>query len=569
MKVTQSIINAIETEGITHVFMVPGGIVDAFTNELSKSATIKTIISAHEGGAIAMADGYSRASGKFGVAMCIAGPGIMNMTTGILTAYMDHSPVLIVSGEVPTIWEGRGGFQDTSPHGMVHDGEILKSITCITCSFESVTNFGFYLQSVFKKMLGANSHGPAHLAVPADIQNAETTYEHIPVSARLCKARVLDTSACRVIPDIISNSSKIAIICGVGAYDMQTSQALIEFAEKYRIPVITTFAAKGTFPEDHPLSFGYIGWAGSRSALDVISSTELETLIVLGSRLNMQDTLFWSDHFSKLKALIQVDLDENSIGQHFSTQYPVVGDCLAFLRHIDRKLEKLSMQLADTMPIRAEWLRELSAKGAKNFMDEKQYSDEEPIHPARVITELRKVMPRNTILTVDTGAHAFFASHYWRAYAPREFISSIRYVGAMGWAIGAGIGAKCARPDVPCVVVTGDGCMLMHGMEIQTAARNNLDIIFVVINNSALGNPYLRAQNVSSQLAQMLTLPTHKWAMFATALGAKGMTINVPAQIECGFRQALAEGGTWVIDIVCGNYPTPTEEFDRSLRGAR
>jgi acetolactate synthase-1/2/3 large subunit len=233
MKVTQSIIKAIETEGITHVFMVPGGLVDAFSIELSQSTTIKTVISAHEGGAIAMADGYARASGKFGVAMCISGPGIMNMTTGIYTAYMDKSPVLIISGEVPTVWEGRGGFQDTSPHGAVNDGEVMKNITAVSCRLENMTNFGFYIHSVFQKMLGSNSRGPAHLAIPANVQHAETDYLHTPISAKLCRARVLDNSACHGVPELIANHVKLAIVCGYGAHDVETSAALLEFAEKY------------------------------------------------------------------------------------------------------------------------------------------------------------------------------------------------------------------------------------------------------------------------------------------------------------------------------------------------
>ena len=569
MKVSRAIIDAIEKEGITHVFMVPGGIVDGFTNELSKTSLIKTIISAHEGGAIAMADGYSRASGKFGVAMCIGGPGIMNMMTGIYTAYMDHTPVLIVSGEVPTVWEGRGGFQDTSPHGPVHDGEILKNVTCMTCSVKSVTNFEFYIRALFQKMRGANSRGPVHLGVPADLQNAETNFVHVPPSPKLTHSRILDASACRFTPELIVTDIKMAIICGSGAHDKETSVALLDFAEKYNIPVVTTFAAKGSFPEDHPLSMGYLGWAGSRSALDLIFSEDLEVLIVLGSKLNMQDTLLWSKAFDNIPAIIQVDLDESSIGQHFVIQYPVVGDCLAFLRYVDRKLEKMTSQLEDILPLRSKWLADFRSRTTRNFFPEKKEADEIPIHPARVIAELRKVMPRNTILTVDTGAHGFFASHYWETYEPRQFISAISYVGAMGWAIAAGIGAKCARPNDPCVVITGDGCMLMHGMEIQTAARNHLDIIFVVINNSSLGNPYLRAQKVNSEFAAMLTLPTHKWSDLALALGVKGARVTIPDEIEPAIRTALAEGGTWVIDFICGNYPTPTEAFDESLAGGR
>lgn len=565
MKVAQALVNAIIEEGITHVFMVPGGIVDTITEELSRTPQITTIITAHEGGAVAMADGYARAGGRFGVAMCISGPGILNMMTGIYTAYMDHSPILIISGEVPTVWEGRGSFQDTSPNGAVHDGDILRPITCITRSLRDTTNLDFHLRAVFKKMLSHACMGPAHLALPVNVQNAETTYRHEPLGAEHHKARLLDPEACTGIAELIASHARVAIICGASASDSDMNLALPRFAEKYHIPVATTFSAKGAFPEDHPLSLGYFGWSGLRTAIGAILSEQLEVLIVLGSRLNMQDTLFWNQRFATLKAIIQVDADENNIATNFPSQYPVVGDSLAFIRHIDRELERHGSLLGDTRPLRREWLSGIVEQAPKTFMADSCCSNEIPIHPARVITELRKAMPRNTIISVDTGSHAFFTSHYWDSYAPREFLSCIRYVGAMGWAIGAGIGAKCARPEVPSVVVTGDGCMLMHGMEIQTAARNGLDIIFVVINNSALGNPYLRARRISEQFAALLTLPTHDFSLLAKALGAKGRRVTDPAQLAATFTQALAEGGTQVIDIICGNYPTPTEDYDRSL----
>ena len=174
-------------------------------------------------------------------------------------------------------------------------------------------------------------------------------------------------------------------------------------------------------------------------------------------------------------------------------------------------------------------------------------------------------MPRNTVLTIDNGAHSFFAAHYWDTYRPCEFLSALRYVGPMGWAIGAGIGATFARPDAPGLVVTGDGCMLMNGMEIQTAARHKLNMIFAVFNNSAYGNPYLRARRVDEKAAALQLLPTHNWAAVAQALGAHGALIERPEQLKPAVEKALNDGGTHVLDIRCGHYPTPTESFDASL----
>ena len=157
MIVTQSVIKAIASEGATHVFLVPGGIVDPLCDALAHSEDLLPVVAAHEGGALYMADGYARASGRFGAAICIGGPGVTNTVTGMYTAYMDQSPVLLLSGEVRTEWEGRGFIQDTSPNGPVHDGAVMRNITALTRSLSSTTNLGFHLRAAFKRLLARSS----------------------------------------------------------------------------------------------------------------------------------------------------------------------------------------------------------------------------------------------------------------------------------------------------------------------------------------------------------------------------------------------------------------------------
>jgi len=174
---------------------------------------------------------------------------------------------------------------------------------------------------------------------------------------------------------------------------------------------------------------------------------------------------------------------------------------------------------------------------------------------------LRKVFPRNGAVLVDSGAHRAFAGHYWTAYEPRTYISATN-LGPMGWAIPAAIGVQCARPDRRVAVITGDGCMQMHGMEVQTAARYQLPIVYVVLNNSALGNVWLRAHQLGPLPSELTSIPDHDWAGFGRALGAEGLTVTDPAQLENTFRQALAANRTVVIDVKTDkNCPTPVYDF--------
>jgi acetolactate synthase-1/2/3 large subunit len=175
-------------------------------------------------------------------------------------------------------------------------------------------------------------------------------------------------------------------------------------------------------------------------------------------------------------------------------------------------------------------------------------------------------MPRDAVLLVDSGAHRAFCGHYWEAYEPRSYISATN-LGPMGWAIPAAIGAKAARPELPLAAVTGDGCMLMHGMEIQTAARYGIAVIFVVLNNSALGNVWLRARQLGPGPAALTEIPTHDWAGFARSLGLQSATVETPDQLTPAFRAALEAEAPYLLDIRCDrSFATPVSPFDEAKK---
>jgi acetolactate synthase-1/2/3 large subunit len=189
-----------------------------------------------------------------------------------------------------------------------------------------------------------------------------------------------------------------------------------------------------------------------------------------------------------------------------------------------------------------------------------------PIHPAAAVTALRAAFPRDGIILVDSGAHRAFAGHYWTAYEPRTYISATN-LGPMGWAIPAAVGVQCAKPGRRVAVITGDGCMQMHGLDVQTAARYGLPIIYVVLNNNALGNVWLRAHQYGQLPSALTTIPDHDWAGFARALGAQGLTVEDPAALGATFGKALAANTTVLIDVKADkNCPTPVYDFSAGAR---
>ncbi|HVV68750.1 MAG TPA: thiamine pyrophosphate-binding protein [Gammaproteobacteria bacterium] len=551
MQAIEYLIKRFITEDVKHLFMVPGGHVDPMLVAFEACPEFQAIVAGHESGATYMADGYAKVSGKFGIAAGIGGPGLTNMMTGITTAYSDHTPIFVITGEPPTYMEGRGAFQDTSD-GSYNSNIFLTPVTNKHLAVTELAQLEPQIDSLFHNMLGTNP-GPVQLDFPKDLQPKDvdiTTLRKLPDS--LYHPRILDQNTCDKTWDFLRGASKIAILAGMGSLFSEATDELIRFAETYEIPVATTLGGKGVFPENHRLSLGVLGWFGNPYAMETLHGDEIEVLIVLGSRLNQTSTVKWSPTLKPKKALVLNDIEANAYYANYQPDHFVLGDSQTFLRALNTAQQQ--QILLETVTERKKWLEQIRKSGPNFYNIEHFSSDLIPIHPARVIKELRQVMPENTILFSGEGASGFIASHYWTTYGPRQHFSQVKYMSPMGWSIAAAIGGKVAKPNVPVVAIIGDGSMLMHGLEIQTAARYGLAVIFIVFNNGAHGNPQLRARQVGQFQADFLKLPVHDWAKIAEGLGVIGISVTKPEQLNAAFTQALALNKAVLIDVQTGNY---------------
>jgi acetolactate synthase-1/2/3 large subunit len=559
---TDFILDALAREGIDHLFMVPGGLVDPFLPALGRQTALTPIVAAQEGGAAYMADGYARASGNFGAALCIGGPGLTNTVTAIATAETDFSPVLLMSGEVSTLIEGLGQFQDASPQTL-DDVEIVKPIVRYSSSVDNPRN----MPHIFKHamlQLRTRPCGPVHLSLPNDCLLGDMSVEYARIDPALIHPTPLSLTAAESSLTRFMRSAtdkppmKIAILAGSGVEHSNAAKALRQFAELWQIPVATTLRGKGVFPEDHPLSLGVFGYAGTHHSRMALLDAPLDLLIVLGSGLNERDTMHWSLQL-QAGATICVNLSLTSIGLHTQGS-GVVGDCGAYLAYLLDHGEELRPSLQATVAARSAWVADIRSKPRLQDV-ENCASDATPIHPARVISELRRIFPRDGILVVDSGAHRAFAGHYWESYEPRTYISATN-LGPMGWAIPASAGVQCAQPQRRVAVITGDGCMRMNGIEVATAARYQLPVIFVVINNGALGNVWLRAHELGPVPDELTRLPDHDWAGFANALGCRGETVRAPSDLAGAFERALEGAGPCLIDVKADKaFATPVKDW--------
>jgi len=281
---------------------------------------------------------------------------------------------------------------------------------------------------------------------------------------------------------------------------------------------------------------------------------------VLGATLNVRDSMYWSKRLAPKLGVLSVNVSEAHIGCHVEQEIYVGGHGGAFARWLADATEDDAKPLVSGIAARKEWLAAIRAT-PRYYDFENTSSDQVPIHPARMVAEARRTMPRDTIAIVDSGAHRAFGVHYWDSYGARQFLTASG-LGPMGWGIAAGIGAKAARPDCPVVVFTGDGCMQMHGIEVQSAARAGLPVIYVVSNNQALGNVWLRMRELGPVPMQLTETVDHDWAGFARALGAEGTTVREAEEFAPALEQALESNKTVVIDVKTDRAAaTPVEPY--------
>ena len=566
VRASDYILAAIRDQGVTHCFMDPGGLNDAFMEPMTGTEGLRTVVTAFEGGAAYMAAGYARASAGLGVCFGIGGPGVLNMTTALAAARADRTPLLAISGEVPTSWEGLGGFQDASGAALDDIG-ALRPVTGMSESVSSAAVLPHHLRQAVSHALSRRE--PVHLSVPVDVQTAETTAEWVPVPRALASPRHVDVAALGDAAQLFEGEDgarTAVLLAGPGVEHAGASPQLLALAERYDLPVATTLSAKGAIPEDHPLALGVFGYGGSLWATDAILSDEVEVLVVIGSGLSQRDTLQWNRRMLPSRAMVHIDSDPLEIGRTWPSEVPVVGSAAAALEWLLGLDGPAAAGLEAGRRRRRDFLDRVKAAGPRRYGEGDCASDAVPMHPARAVDGLRAALPDDTVLCVDSGAHRAWFAEYWDVRVPGAHLS-LTNLGPMGGAIPMGIGAKLARPERPMVIATGDGCMLMHGMELHTAAREGVPLIVALMNNHSYGNIWYRAHAMGPGPESLTDISGVDWVGFARSLGGDGESVTEPAEVAAAARRGLAANGPYLLDLrIDKTYPTPIAPWRAAVK---
>ena len=538
MSGSQAIVEALKGEGVKTIFGIPGGAIMPVYDVLYDEKEIRHILMRHEQCAAHAADAYARVTGGPGVCMATSGPGATNLVTGIATAYMDSSPVIAITGQVPTSLIGRDAFQETDIIG------ITTPITKYNYQVRSVRDIPKIIKEAFY-IATAGRPGPVLIDLPKDMQTGVDDVDFdVDVEIRGYKPN-LDPHPLQVkrAVDILVEAERPIILAGGGIHWSNAYGELLRLAELLMAPVVTTFMGKGVIPENHPLCLGCIGMHGRVEANKSIMMADV--VLAVGVRFSDRST-GKVDEFCTEAKIIHIDIDPSEIRKNVAVHLPIVADAKKALKAIIDELTRRGLKRE-----KSEWLKRVETL-------KKEYADTEPggeLTGANAVKVLRKVLPENAIVATEVGQNQMWASLYFKVLKPKTFISS-GGLGTMGFGFPASLGAKAARPDVPVVDIAGDGSFLMTEQDLATSVTEDLPVIVMVLNNSSLG---MVAQWQRLFFGRRYSHTDLKgipdFARLAEAFGARGVRVHSLNELEQVLKEAVKADVTVVIDV-----PIPREE---------
>ena len=549
--VADVILDYFYTLGITTLFVVPGAQIDFLLSQAAKSNRFQIVVAAHEQGAGYMADGFSRISGKPGVVIAINGPGATNLTTAAVTARVDHSPVLFLTGDAPIVNQGYGGFQcsdqEESNSNAIFFDALKNSITITTP--KTLSDAMQSMESLFI----ASSPEPLHINLPCDVAQQYFNNE----TKQRC-VRFDDHVKGLTSPDWLSQipsalGSKAAILVGEQVRELAEMKAIAEFSQNYSIPLASTLAAKqiqSLIPDE--LYLGVFGYAGGPRAFEVILDSDLEVFIIFGASLDERNTTAWHpDFFHNNRKILRFTNDAERNRNYLEHVLEIVERPSVVIQWLenywDRKVEKHRLEFEN----RIAWNECIQAIPRIPKIDWKNPSDMQiGMSMAVVVSKLNELLPADTILFLDSGDHRIYGGTFWETKVWGSFFTAAK-TAPMGWAIGAAVGASFAKEDKPLWVITGDGCMLMHGMELAVAAKHNRRVVFVVSNNGAYGRIAARMKNESDKIRYTLSsLPAVSWSDLAQSLGVDSRKVTVTKELTAAIAEAQAGTGPFLIEVL-------------------
>ena len=525
----EMVVQSLLDEGVEYVFGYPGGSVLDIYDAIHQSS-LNHVLVRHEQGAVHMADGYARSTGKVGCVLVTSGPGATNAITGILTAYTDSVPLVIITGQVPSSLIGSDAFQECDMIGISRP--VVKHSFMIKDPQEipETIKKAFYIASTGRP-------GPVVIDIPKDMVNPANkfAYEYPKEMALRSYNPTVQGHKGQIKRALkaLMVAKKPVLYVGGGVISAECSNELVDFAKKLNLPVASSLMGLGAYPSSDRQFLGMLGMHGTYEANNAMHESDL--ILGLGVRFDDRTTPNLAKYCPNAK-VIHVDIDPASISKTVQAYIPIVGSAKNVLDEFLSLLE--DENLAKNQADLTAWWKQIDEWKAKDCLKFEESS--EVIKPQQVIRLIHKLTNGDAYVASDVGQHQMFAALHYGFDKPRRWINS-GGAGTMGFGLPAAIGVKFAHPEATVVCVTGDGSIQMNIQELSTAKQYDTPVVIVSLNNRFLGMVKqwqdIIYQGRHSQV-YMNSLPD--FAKLAEAYGHVGITIDHPSELEEKLAQAFA-----------------------------
>jgi len=523
------LMECLRAEGVEVFFGYPGGVVLPLYNTLGEYPDIKHVLVRHEQAAAHAADGYARVAGRTGVCLATSGPGATNLVTGITTAYMDSVPMVVLTGNVARDLIGRDGFQEADITGITLPITKHNYLLMRASEIAPAVKEAFHIASTGRK-------GPVLVDIPKDVFIEEAEWDGYPQGVSLRGYPIMDVPRDEEVTkaaETINAAKKPIIIAGHGVVQSEAQEELVKFAELSDTPVLTTLLGISGMPEDHELSYGFLGMHGHFYAN--MAADRADVVIGIGMRFDDRAMGRFSD-FNPTAKIVHIDIDPAEIGKNFVTHAPVNGD-------VKETLTRLLPQVE--LNRHPEWRAEIDQIMTQHPTD---YVEEgTALSGPWLVQALAEATQGDSTIVTGVGQHQMWAAQYYPYTKQRQWVTS-GGLGTMGYEVPAAMGAQFAQQE-PIWSICGDGGFQMTSQELQTVADHNLPVRFAIFNNGFLGMVRQWQELFYEHNYHSVDLGQPDFVKLAEAYGVRGVRATTRAEAMQLFRDLEGYDGPVVIDF--------------------
>ena len=550
----QAVIELLRAEGVEYVFGVTGLTTNSMVTQMHGREDIKFIDTRHEEGAILMAYGYSKSTGKPSVCMTTSGPGTINLAGGMSLALKGRAPVIAIAGDTAMEYIGRDGSQ---AFDLVN---IFKPLTKMAVQANKTERVPDLIREAFRVAMWGKQ-GPVLLDIPRDLLDNETLSDQIltPDQYRTVNPKTFgDIQSVKQAAELLIASESPLLLAGGGVVDGDATSEAVALAELLDMAMVPSYGHHDAVPNSHPNYIGPPGGRGSGEAHEVMDKADV--ILALGTKINQASSSWDYSVINEDTKIIQIDIDPIEIGRNYPVSVGIVGDAQSVARQIIEAVRDISPSGKTNNAWKSEF-QSIARNRIKRLESERTLKNE-PMMPQQVFPELAKSMPKGSMVTIDAGVAPGLSYDRIFFEEPRPMFNYAGQ-GALGMGFSVGLGTKLGRPDRTAISIHGDGGFLYTCGELNTAVRHNIPSVSIVLNNNCMGAEKSQQKALHNEKYVGVDLENPRFDQLAEVFGAKGYYVDHPSEISDVVEEAVKNNVPSVIEIPVQEYFPPSAPTPR------